>query len=550
MVEIFCTNNNQKKQVPSGTTLKDLAELLNIQLSYNILGATINNKVRNLNYELYTNKVVTYFDATDPSGYEMYERSLCFLLYKAVKDLFPQEDIVIKHSISGGKFCEFENPDFEVTASIVKDIRQYMQNLVKEDLPFIREEMLTEEAIELYRRNGMTDKVKLLQNRKLFYTSVYSLDKTINYFFGCLVPSTGYIQYFDLVPYENGMLLSTPSRTFPNKISPVKKSPKLFNIFKEYKEWLKVIDVPYAGDLSAAIKNDGERNQILLSEALHEKKIAQIADDIKRKNVKMVLISGPSSSGKTTTCRRISVQLGVLGFHPVQLSVDNYFVEREQTPKDENGNYDYEHIEALDLDLFNRDMKDLIDGKEIEVPTFDFQQGKKIYKGNTLKMGEKSILVVEGIHCLNPRLIQSIDASMTYKVFVSALTSLAMDKHNPIHTNDARLIRRIVRDYNYRGYSAEESICRWPSVIIGAQRWIFPFQENADAIFNSAITCEMCLMKPHAIPILNKVPESSPAFTEAKRLKKLLSYFPEMNDKYLPQYSILREFIGGSIFSY
>ena len=551
MIEIVCTNNNVRKCIPSGMSLKELAEEINVQLTYPILGAKVNNELKSLNYELYKNKVITFVDATDSAGYGMYERSLCFLLYKAVKDVYAEEDIIIKHSISGGKFCEFENPNFDVTDEVVQNLKKRMLQLVADDIPFIRGYLLTDEALSLYVQNKMYDKEKLLKNRASFYTSVYELDKTINYFFGCLVPSTGYLKYFDIVKYENGILLSTPSRRFPNKLSPVKKSPKLFNVFKEHKEWVKIIGSPYVGDLNEKILQGKSTEVILLSEALHEKKLATIADEIKhRDEVKIVLISGPSSSGKTTSCRRLSVQLGVLGFQPVQLSVDNYFVEREQTPLDENGNYDFEHINALDLDLFNQHLQDLIAGKEIEVPTFDFVQGKKIWKGNKLQMNEKSILVVEGIHCLNPLLTQSIDSSKKYKVFVSALTSLAIDKHNPIHSSDNRLIRRIVRDFNYRGYSAEDTISRWASVRNGEEKWIFPFQENADAMFNSAMLCELNLLKKHAMPIINRVAECSSEYTEVRRLKKMLGYFVGIDDENVPHYSILREFFGGSIFSY
>ena len=551
MVEIICTNNNVRKRIPSGMTLQEIAKELNVSCQYEILGAKVNNKVKNLNYEVYTNKVITFFDATDVSGYAMYERSLYFLLYKAVKDLYPQEDIIIKHSISGGKFCEFENNDFQVTEQIVEKLNAHMRQLIADDIPIVREEVLTEEAIDLYHSKGMKDKEKLLKNRKLFYTSVYEINDTINYFFGCLVPSTRYLPYFDLIQYEHGLLLRTPSRHVPNKISPVKRSPKLFNMFTEHKEWIKIIDTPYVGDLNEKIVNGKATDLIMLSEALHEKRLIAIADDIKaRENVKMVMISGPSSSGKTTSCRRLSVQLGVLGFHPIQISVDNYFVDRELTPKDENGNYDFEHINAIDLDLLNQHLLDLTSGKEIEIPTFDFKEGKKLWKGEKLKMSPKSILVIEGIHCLNPLLTQSVDTSLSYKVFVSALTSLAMDKHNPIHTNDNRLIRRIVRDYNYRGYSAVDSISRWSSVRMGEEKWIFPFQENADAMFNSAMLFELSLLKKYAIPILNQVSENVPEYTEAVRLKKLLSYFMEMDDKNVPHYSVLREFFGGSVFSY
>ena len=552
MIEIVCVNKeNVKKKYEAGMRLSDIAKDLDVQLPYPIIGAKVNNRVKSLNYRVYSNKVINFFDASNPSGDAMYNRSLNFLLYKAVKDIYPQEDIVIKHSISGGRYCEFENSDFQVDDDIVSNIENRMKELVAQNLPFVRRTVLTQDAIVKYQEQNLTDKEKLLENRDVFYTSIYSLDETINYFFGCMVPTTGYLQYFGLEKYETGILLRTPSRHYPDKLSPAKKSPKLFNIFKEHKEWSRIMEVPYVGDLNMAIKNGHAKDLVLVSEALQEKKIIKIADEIsERQDVKVVLISGPSSSGKTTTCRRLSVQLGVLGYQPVQISADNYFVDREQTPRDEHGNYDYEHINALDLPLLNQQLSDLIAGKEIETPTFDFHQGKKTWTGTTLKLGKQSIILIEGIHCLNPLLSQSIDPRNTYKVFVSALTSLAMDKHNPIHSNDNRLIRRIVRDNNYRGNSATESLRRWASVRKGEEKWIFPFQENADIMFNSAMLCELSLFKKYAMPLLEEVPENANERTEAIRLMKLLRYFIEIPEIGVSQSSILREFFGGSVFKY
>ena len=552
MIEIVCVNKgNSKKQYPHGTTLGEIADDLKIALQYPVLGAKVNNQVKSLAHHLYTNRVIEFFDASSISGYAMYEHSLSFLLYKAAKDLYPQEEILIKHSISDGKFCEFENSDFQVSDAVVAQIEKRMNELVAENLPFSRKKMLTQEAVALYESHGMWDKQKLLKHRKIFYTSVYEVGGTINYFFGCLVPSTAYLGCFGLIKYENGLLLKMPPRKTPSKLSPTVMAPKLFHIIKEHKEWSRIMEVPYVGDLNDIIQSNRITDLLLMSEALQEKKLISIADDIKsRGSVKIVLISGPSSSGKTTSCRRLSVQLGVLGYKPVQISADNYFVEREFTPKDEEGNYDFEHIHALDLPLFNQQLSDLIEGKEVETPVFDFHQGKKIWKGDKIKMGKNAVIIIEGIHCLNPLLTQKIDPSFTYKLFVSALTSLAMDKHNPIHSNDNRLIRRMVRDYNYRNYSAQESLRRWASVRQGEERWIFPFQENADSMFNSAMLCELSLFKRHALPLLEQVPENVDERTEAFRLIKLLNYFMEISDAAVPHYSILREFFGGSVFSY
>ncbi len=552
MIEIVCTNkNNIRKKYPLGTKLSHIAEDLNIKLSYPILAAKVNNKVKSLQYEIYKSKVISFFDISHISGYTAYERSMHFLLYKAAKDIYPQEEIIIKYSIVGGKYCEFENSDFQITDEVVEKILSRMQELVAKDLPFIRTQMLTEEAMALYEEKGLKDKKELLQHRKIFYTSVYYLENTPNYFFGCLVPSTKCLSVFDLVKFESGLLLRMPSRHDPSKLMKLREAPKLFSVFKEHKEWNRILEVPYVGALNEAVKKGRSTEILLIAEGLQEKKMTHIADSIaSREQVKMVLLSGPSSSGKTTISKRISVQLGVLGYKPIQISLDNYFIEREFTPRDKDGNYDFEHINAIDLELFHEQINDLFKGKEIKVPTYDFHQGKKVWKGNTLKLKDNSILIVEGIHCLNPLISQNVESDKIFKLFVSALTSLAMDKQNPIHSNDNRLIRRIVRDYRYRGYSAKESLCRWASVRRGEEKWIFPFQEEADIMFNSAILCELSILKHFALPLLNEVTEISDEYTEAMRLKKILSYFVEIPETDVPQSSILREFFGGSVFSY
>lgn len=552
MIEIVCTNkDNIRKEYAMGTTLSYIAEDLNVKLPYPILAAKVNNKVKGLQYEIYKSKVITFFDASHISGYAVYERSMYFLLYKAIKDIFPQEEIVIKYSITGGRYCKFENPKFEVTETIVEAILQRMKELVAADIPFVRKQMLTEEAIALYEQKGLMDKKELLQHRKIFYTSVYYLEDTPNYFFGCLVPSTKYLTVIGLIKFESGLLLRMPSRHDPSKLMKIRESPKLFSIFIEHKKWNDILGIPYVGALNEVVKQGRSTEVLLLAEALQEKKITSIADSIAaRENVKMVLLSGPSSSGKTTICKRISVQLGVLGFKPVLISMDNYFVEREFTPRDKNGNYDFEHIDALDLNLFHEQIADLFAGKKIKIPTYDFYEGKKVWKGNTLQLEGNSILGIEGIHCLNPLLAQTVNPEVIYKVFVSALTSIAMDKQNPIHSNDNRLIRRIVRDYHYRGYSANESLSRWESVRKGEEKWVFPFQEEADVMFNSAILCELSILKPWVMPLLNEVTEISNEYTESRRLEKLLSYFIEIPDKDVPHSSILREFLGGSVFCY
>ncbi len=551
MIEIICTNNNQKKEYPIGTNLLQIAEDQQIQLTYPVIAAKVNNEVKSLKYEIYKNKQVTFIDISDVSGFLIYARSLYFLLYKAARDLYPNEQLTIKHSISGGKYCEFDNPDFNADETVTAALEKRMREIVEANLPFERKELPTIEALELYEKEGLTTKRNLIEDRNYLYTSVYMLDNCVNYFYGCLVPSTGYLKLFSLKKYENGLLLGLPSRHHPDRLSNTYKSPKLFSIINEHKNWNKIIGISYVTDVNKLIKSGHSKEMILVSEALQEKKITQIADKIAAKgDVKIVLLSGPSSSGKTTTSKRVSVQLGVLGYNPIPISMDNYFVERDQTPKDKNGNYDFEQLNALDLNLFNEQLSDLIAGKTIETPVFDFQQGKKIWKGHQMQMGKNGILVIEGIHALNPNLLSGIPEEQTFKIFASALTSVAIDRHNPIHTNDNRLIRRIIRDANYRGYSAEVSLMRWNSVRNGEEKWIFPFQENADEMFNSAICCELNIFKPYAQQLLYQVTEASPAYSEARRLMKMLEYFTELPEKEVPQSSILREFFGGSVFNY
>ena len=551
MIAIECTNNSLTKEYPLGTNLTQIAEDMQLSLNYPILAAKVNNVVKSMHYEIYKKKVVTFIDVSDPDGFRVYERSLYFILYKAVKDLYPDQAIVIKHSISGGKYCEFESPDFKVTPKTAAAIEKRMREIVTGDLPFERKEVRTEEAIQLFEKEGLFSKRDLVRNRRQLYASVYYLGDCINYFYGFLAPSTRYINVFGLKTYENGLLLITPSKVHPDRLSKSEHAPKLFAIFNEFKTWNKVLGISYLSDINQMIDEGKGTELLLVSEALQEKKVVQVADHIAEKgDVKIVLLSGPSSSGKTTTSKRISVQLGVLGYHPVAVSMDNYFVERDQTPIDKDGKTDFEHLNAIDLDLFNSQMDDLIHGREVQMPTFDFQNGTKVWKGNKMRLDEKSILVIEGIHALNPALLPDIPQEQTFRIFTSALTTIAIDRHNPIHTTDNRLIRRIIRDARYRGYSAENTILRWGSVRKGESKWIFPYQENADEMFNSAICCELNIFKPFALQQLYQVPEASPAYSEARRLMKMLEYFSELKENDVPQSSILREFFGGSVFKY
>ena len=551
MIEIVCTNNNLKKEYPMGTTLLQIAEEMQVTSDYPILAAKVNNEVKSLHYEIYRNKVVHFIDATDVSGYMIYERSLHFLLYKAARDLFPAQSLVIKHSISGGKYCEFEDAGFAVTEAVCQALEQRMRELVEQDIPFIREEVLTKDALKIFEQEGLTNKKNLIEKRNYLYTSIYHLGDCINYFYGCLAPSTRYLRKFGLKPYGSGLLLMMPSRHHPNHLVNPAPSPKLFNIFSENKTWNKILGISYVSDINRLIDDENGTALLMLTEALQEKKVARIADRIAEKgDVKIVLLSGPSSSGKTTTSKRVSLQLAVLGYYPIPISMDNYFVERGHTPLDKDGKPDFEHLNAIDLDLFNSQMDDLIHGKEIDMPTFDFQQGTKVWKGNKLRLGPKGVLVIEGIHALNPALLSGVPQSQTFRIFASALTTIAIDRHNPIHTTDNRLIRRIIRDSKYRGYSAENTLLRWESVRKGETKWIFPYQENADEMFNSAICCELNIFKPFALQQLYKVTEASDAYSEARRLIKMLEYFTELPEKDVPHSSILREFFGGSVFKY
>ncbi len=551
MLTIYCQNNQTKKEIEHGTTLAEFAEIEKIQLEYPLLGALVNNKVRDISYKLSKPAIISFFDMTSTYGSDMYKRSVYFLLSNAVCDLYPGTRLKVSHSISGGKYCELEEFPFPLTQEVVDTINRRMQELIAQNLPFERKEMLTPDALEEFAKHRLTKKVELLKDRKRIFTSVYKLGNHINYFYGFLIPSTGYIKLYSLELYESGLLLKLPSKRHPTQIATTRKLPKLFAVYQTHKKWVQKIGVPYVSDLNEKITNNEIEDFIKISEAFHEKLIAGIADEIdKRENVKLILLSGPSSSGKTTTCKRLSVQLGVLGYKTVQVSVDDFFVEREDTPKDADGNYNFESLEAIDLPLFNKTIKLLLEGNEVELPTFNFNLGKKEWKGKKIKISDNALLVIEGIHCLNPRLTEQIDDSIKYKIFVSALTSISIDAQNPIPTTDNRLIRRITRDYRYRGYSALETLRRWQSVRDGETRNIFPFQENADVMFNTSLICELGVLKLYAVPILNEVPETEVEYAEATRLLKFLSYFKTIPEKSIPGGSILREFVGGSNFHY
>lgn len=551
-VSIYLKNTDEHCTIPYGMSLKELFQFKNIPFTNRVLGALVNNVVRDMSYRIHKATVIDFFEYYSTYGREMYIRSLYFLLCKAVHDVLPLEvKLRIKHSISGGRFCTLDGLNEPLTDDLVGKLLQSMQEIVKRDIPFERIPMFTEDAVREFQNHGLEDKTELFKDRDHIYTSVYKLEDTVNYYYGYMVPSTGYLKTFGLEKYESGMLLKLPSSKNIDVLTKTRLYPKLFSVYQQNKTWAEHLGVSHVSDVNHLIDNNQVMEMILVAEAFQEKRIASVAEAIsKRPSVKMILISGPSSSGKTTTCKRLSVQLGVLGYHPVQISVDDFFVEREQTPKDKDGNYDFEAVEAVDLPLFNKTLSDLIAGKRVEIPTFNFALGKKEWKGKSIQLDDKSVMVIEGIHCLNPRLTEQVPDDVKFKIFVSALTSVSIDRQNPIPTTDSRLIRRIVRDYNYRGYSAQETLKRWRSVRNGEERNIFPFQENADEMINTSLIFELGVLKPYATYILRGVPETCVEYAEAARLLKFLSYFKFISEDKIPGTSILREFVGGSKFTY
>lgn len=549
---IICENNNVEKSYPFGTTLSDIIEDLKIDIGEDILGAMVNYTLKELDYMVYKPKTVRFIGYSHPDGHRMYERSLSMVLFKAVYDLFPNYKLKIEHSVSDGLYCELEGLEKGADLDkIILQLKNRMQEIITQDIPFEREEIRTETALRVFEDFGLEDKCTLMRTRKQFYSSVYKLDNVVNYFYGYLVPSTGHLKNFDLAHYFNGLLLVLPADENHGKLKNVVKKNKLFEIIQEFKEWVEIIGVPNVGRLNEITMSGQIGDIIKVSEALQEKKLACIAEMVhKKENAKVIYISGPSSSGKTTFAKRLGVQLSVIGFKPVVLSMDNYFVDREKTPRDENGDYDFESPEALDLKLFNENVLDLIDGKEIDLPGFSFTTGKRVYDGTKLKLKENSIIIVEGIHGLNPKVSAMIPEERKFKVYVSALTPLNIDANNRIPTTDNRLLRRMVRDSRYRGYSALDTLKRWGSVRAGEEKHIFPFQEEADVMYNTALAFELGVLKYWAEPLLRDVPPNVPEFSEAKRLLKFLSYFVVIGTKEIPPTSILREFLDGSSFHY
>lgn len=550
LLHIRCKNNKKSLKVPMGSTLSDVFKEINLQMAYGPISAKVNNKVEGLHYRLYHNKDVEYLDLHTQSGIRTYTRSLFLVLCKAVHDLYSRSEVIIDIPVSNGYYCNLKL-GHAITAEDVNRIRTRMQEIVNAHLPIQRFETTTEEAIDMFSKLGDEQKAKLLKSSGTLYSVYYVLDDYKDYYYGSMLTNTSQLYLFGLEPYFDGVLLRIPSVQDPSQLGALIRQDKMFEVFKEHHRWQSLLGIKTVGDFNEAVGNGEATNLINVSEALQEKKISQIADKIAaKKDIRVVLIAGPSSSGKTTFCKRLSVQLLASGVKPVQISLDDYFVNREETPKDEQGEYDYESIYALNIPLINEQFNALFNGQEVELPKYNFQTGSSEKSGNKLHLEENNVLVVEGIHALNPTLTAQIPDDKKFKIYASALTTILLDNHNYIPTTDNRLLRRIVRDYKYRGCSAQETIRRWPSVRAGENKWIFPYQEQADVMFNTAMLFELAVIKPQAEEVLEQVPENCEEYAEAYRLRKFLKYFSPLPFRALPPTSLLREFLGGSSFKY
>ena len=550
VIQIRCKNNKKSQKVEIGSTLFDIFSAFDLKMTHGPVSARVNNKVEGMHYRVYNSKDVEFLDMTSSSGSRAYTRTLFFVLCKAVQDIYPATDVVIDIPVSNGFYVDIRlgRPVVDEDVNI---IRRRMQEIIDARMPIRRFTVPTEEAVALFQEKGDVEKVKLLKTSGSIYTTYYKIGDYVDYYYGTLLTNTSQLYLFGLEKYYDGMLLRIPSLKNPDVLGEMTRQDKMFEIFKEHHRWQSILGIRTVGDFIQAIDANHATDIINISEALQEKKIAKIAEEIaSRKGVKLVLLAGPSSSGKTTSCKRLSIQLAVNGLKPLQISLDDYFVDREKTPKDASGEYDYESIYALDLDLINEQFNALFRGEEVELPKYDFQSGKSKKSGNKLKMNDNNVLVVEGIHALNPELTAHIPQEQIFRVYASALTTILLDNHNYIPTTDNRLLRRIIRDYKYRGVSAQETIHRWPSVRAGENKWIFPFQENADAMLNTAMLYELAVIKTQAEPLLQQVPENCEEYAEAYRLLKFLKYFKGIPYNNLPPTSLLREFLGGSSFHY
>ena len=560
-VEIVLANTGERKIVPQGTTVAELAEEYTRQhaekgepLRWPILGALVNNKVQPLQYRIYNPKVIKLLDISSRQGFRMYRNTLCFMLYTAVHDCYPKAHLSIDHSLQNGFYCRIESAveDFKLPdqLEVCSTVRDRMIALQEQDIPFASKTMLLKDAIELIRPRHMEKTLDILEHLRQIYIQMNFLGDTVHKIGDKLAPSTGCITTWDFRTYEDGYLLMCADPEHPDKLSLYAETPKLFAIFREHYQWTKLMHMSTISDYNRIVHDGGGQNLILLAEALHEKKYAEIADQVRQSGAKMVLLAGPSSSGKTTSCRRLSVQLAVLGYDVKQLSLDDYFLGRDKTPKLPSGEYDFECVEALDIPLLNEHLNALFCGEEVKIPTYDFVKGEPFYSGKTLQLGPRSVLVVEGIHALNPKLTAEIDESLKFKVYVSALTQLSVDDQNIIHATDNRLVRRLVRDNNFRGWNAYETLRRWPDVVRGERKHIFPYQENANVMFNSALLYELGVLKRYAEPLLKQVPEDCEEYSSARQLLNFSELILPIDDKFIPYNSIMREFLGGSAFQY
>lgn len=549
-IQIRCKNNGQTLTAPIGSTLSEVFHNAGIDMKYGPICAKVNNKVEGMHYRIYHNKDVEFLDMISGSGSRNYTRSLFFVLCKAVHDLYPQSKVVIDIPVSKGYYVDL-TIGHKVTDDDVASIRQRMQQIIDAKMPIRRFEVPTEDAVKMFEEKGDKAKSKLLRSAGSLYTTYYQIDDYVDYYYGSLLTNTSKIYLFGLEKYFNGLLLRIPDLKDPGTLPQMTRQDKMFEIFREHHHWQEIMELRTAGDFNEMVRKGQATNLINVSEALQEKKLTEIADEIaSRKDVKLVLLAGPSSSGKTTTCKRLSIQLLANGIKPLQISLDDYFVDREHTPKDDKGEYDYESIYALNLKLINDQFNALFRGEEIELPKYNFQTGRSEKSGQKLRMQPNNVLVVEGIHALNPELTAQIPEAQKFRVYVSALTTILLDDHNYIPTTDNRLLRRIIRDYKYRGVNAQETIHRWPSVRAGENKWIFPYQENADVMFNSAMLFELAVIKQQAEPLLEQVPENCEEYSEAYRLRKFLKYFQPIPNRDIPPTSLLREFLGGSSFKY
>ncbi len=549
-IQIRCKNNKKTQKVEIGSTLFDVFSSFDLKMTHGPVSARVNNKVEGMHYRVYNSKDVEFLDMTSASGSRAYTRTLFFVLCKAVQDIYPNTDVVIDIPVSNGFYVDIRlgRPVVDEDVNI---LRRRMQEIIDSKMPIRRFTVPTEEAIALFQEKGDVEKVKLLRTSGSIYTTYYKIGEYVDYYYGTLLTNTSQLYLFGLEKYYDGMLLRIPSVSNPDVLGEMTRQDKMFDIFKEHHRWQEILGIRTVGDFNQAIDVGHTTDIINISEALQEKKLAKIAEEIaSREGVKLVLLAGPSSSGKTTSCKRLSIQLAVNGLKPLQISLDDYFVDRDKTPKDENGEFDFESIYALNLDLLNEQFNALFRGEEVELPKYDFPSGKSVKSGKKLKLEPNNVLVVEGIHALNPELTAHVPEEQIFRVYASALTTILLDNHNYIPTTDNRLLRRIIRDYKYRGVSAQETIRRWPSVRAGENKWIFPFQENADAMLNTAMLYELSVLKMQAEPLLQQVPENCEEFAEAYRLLKFLKYFKGIPYNNLPPTSLLREFLGGSSFHY